>query len=114
MIVYTVSLMLMCIGIYTVLAKESLLKKVIGLSIFTNGIHLLLISLGYTKGGLAPILTTIDLRRLSLFVDPLPQALVLTSIVIDLSITALAVAVIIQVHRKFKTSSSKELNTLRG
>ena len=115
MFVYTISFILMALGIYAILAKENLIKKIIGLTIFTNGIHLFLIALGYSKTGSAPIITTIKQAPItSLFVDPLPQALVLTSIVIDLSITALAVAIIIQIHKKFKTVSAKKLNNLRG
>ncbi len=114
MFVNYIAALLICIGIYTVLAKENLLKKIIGFSIFSNGIHLLLISIGYRVSGVAPIITDIKTTGLSLFVDPLPQAFVLTSIVIDLSITALAVAIIIQVHKKYKTISAKKLDNLRG
>jgi multicomponent Na+:H+ antiporter subunit C len=47
-------------------------------------------------------------------VDPVPQALVLTSIVIDMSVTALALIIIIWVYRRFGTAESKELENLRG
>ncbi|NOR85420.1 hypothetical protein GQ473_04830 [archaeon] len=107
----------MTLGIYTVLAKENLIKKIIGLTIFTNGIHLFLIALGYfqtTQTKIAPILTTLNTPIAETFANPLPQALVLTSIVIDLSITALAAALIIQIHKKFKTVSAKKLNRLKG
>lgn len=118
MIAYTISFVLMALGIYAILAKENLIKKIIGLTIFTNGIHLFLISLGYfasAKTKIAPIITTLDYAPITeLFVDPLPQALVLTSIVIDLSITALAAALIIQIHKKFKTISAKKLTGLKG
>ena len=118
MIAYTISFMLMALGIYAVLAKENLIKKIIGLTIFTNGIHLFLISLGFfasARAKMAPILTTLNSAPITeLFADPLPQALVLTSIVIDLSITALAVAIIIQIHKKFKTISAKKLTGLKG
>ncbi|NOQ55468.1 MAG: cation:proton antiporter [Nanohaloarchaea archaeon] len=105
MITYVFSLIFVIIGVYAIAIKENLIKKVIGLSIFTTGIHLLLISLGYRFGGIAPIL--LENMGLSYFsttaVDPLPQALVLTSIVIELSITALALALIIKNHKMIGT-----------
>ncbi len=101
MMTYIASLVFVIIGTYTVISKENLIKKVIGLGIFTTGIHLLLIALGYRFAGIAPIL--LKNMGLSYFsstaVDPLPQALVLTSIVIELSVTALALALIIKNHR---------------
>ncbi|MBW6461994.1 MAG: cation:proton antiporter subunit C [DPANN group archaeon] len=101
MIIYIASLAFVIIGIYTIIAKDNLVKKVIGLGIFTTGIHILLIALGYRSLGIAPIfLSGMGLSYFSsTAVDPLPQALVLTSIVIDLSVTALALTLIIKNHK---------------
>ncbi len=100
MIVYMAISALIALGAYTLVAKENLIKKAIGLGLFTDGIHLLLISIGYKSAGIAPVLTRgMDLRYFSnLSVDPLPQALVLTSIVIELSITVLLLVLIIRYH----------------
>jgi multicomponent Na+:H+ antiporter subunit C len=103
------------IGIYALLIKENLIKKMIGLVISVNGIHLLLISLGYKTAGIPPIITTLNYHYFSQHaVDPLPQALVLTSIVINLSITALALVLIVRAHRKFATLNAKKLRVMCG
>ena len=115
MIPYLAAMVLVIAGLYAVVAKENLIKKVIGLGILTNGIHLLLISLGYKFSGIAPIMNINDANMFSLVaVDPLPQALILTSIVINLSITALALVVIIMVYRSFGTIDTKKLKVLKG
>ena len=115
MIVYslTAAIILTALGTYALLAKDNLIKKIIGLGIFTDGIHLLLISIGYKEEGIAPIIRDINYQQLGAMVDPLPQALVLTSIVIELSITALALVIIIQIHKKYKTINSKHLRSLK-
>lgn len=101
MITYLSAMAFILIGTYAIIVKENLIKKVIGLGIFTTGIHILLISIGYRAGGIAPILLSgMGLPYFSsVAVDPLPQVLVLTSIVIELSITALALALIIRYHK---------------
>ena len=110
MITYVSAVALIAIGTYAIVAKENLIKKVIGLGLFTNGIHLLLISIGYRAGGIAPIfLEGMDLSHFSFTaVDPLPQALVLTSIVIELSVVALALTLIIKYHRAAGTLNSSK------
>ena len=111
---YIASVILIILGTYTLLAKDNLLKKIIGLGIFTDGIHLFLISMGYRKEGIAPIIREINFHQFGAMVDPLPQALVLTSIVIELSVSAFAMALIIQAHKKFGTINAKELRSLKG
>ena len=115
MIPYIAAMVLVLLGIATLLLKENLIKKVIGLSIVSNGIHLFLVSLGYRAGGIAPIMEGLDFSRFSqLAVDPLPQALVLTSIVINLSIAAVALSLIVQAYRKTGTIEAKYLRRLNG
>ena len=112
---YMSAMALIVIGIYAVATKENLIKKVIGLIVLTNGIHMFLISLGYRSSGIAPIMTMVDPNLFSLVsVDPLPQAMVLTSIVISLSITALALSLIMKVYRLFGTIDTKKLRVLKG
>ena len=86
-----------------------------GLGIITMGIHLLLITMGYRKSGIPPIITPENMLTFSQYsVDPLPQALVLTSIVIDLSITALALSFAVAFFRKKKTLDTKKMKGLLG
>jgi multicomponent Na+:H+ antiporter subunit C len=109
------SALLAVIGIYCVVIKKNLIKKIIGLAIFTNSIHLLLISIGFREGGIAPIMTQANLVGFATHaVDPLPQALVLTSIVIQVSVTALALSIAILAFRHLNTLNTDRMNKLRG
>jgi multicomponent Na+:H+ antiporter subunit C len=107
--------LLAIIGIYCVVVKKNLLKKLIGLGIFTNCIHLLFISIGYRNGGMAPIVTPENMGFIASYaVDPIPQALVLTSIVIQLSVTALGLSIAILAFRHNKTLDTDKMNKIRG
>ena len=115
MIGYIAAILLVLVGTYALLIKENLIKKIIGLVVFTNGIHLFLISLGYRAPGIAPIIQDINLYQFAqVAVDPLPQAMVLTSIVISFSITAVALSLIIMAYRSFKTIDSRKIRGLKG
>ncbi|MFH1445014.1 MAG: cation:proton antiporter subunit C [Nanoarchaeota archaeon] len=115
MFVYVMSMVLLLVGVYTLVIKDNLIKKIMGLSIFSGGINLFLISLGYRGGGIAPIFSSINFNQLSaLMVDPIPQALVLTSIVINLSIVAFALTIIVDVYRDFGTLDARKIRNLRG
>ncbi len=93
--------LLLVLGLYGVLLRPNIVKKLIALGVFTNGIHLFLIGIGYREGGVAPIaLPGRDTSLLLSGVDPLPQALVLTSIVIELSVTALCVVLVVRHYRE--------------
>jgi multicomponent Na+:H+ antiporter subunit C len=103
------------LGIYCIVGKKNMIKKIIGLGIFVNSVHLLLISVGFRKGGIVPILTPENMNFFTQHsVDPLPQALVLTSIVIQLSITVLALSIVILAYRHFNTLDTDKINRLRG
>lgn len=115
MIGYVFGTVFLITGIYCLVLKRNLIKKVMGLGIVTMGIHLLLITMGYRPGGINPIITPENLLTFSQYsVDPIPQALVLTSIVIDLSITALALSIIVMIYEKKKTLDAEKLRGLSG
>jgi multicomponent Na+:H+ antiporter subunit C len=106
---------LVLIGLYCVAVKPNLIKKIIGLSLFTDSIHILLVSGGFREGGIAPILTLDNLFYFPQYaVDALPQAFILTSIVIDLSTTALAMSMIIFFYKHFKTINTEKVKELKG
>jgi multicomponent Na+:H+ antiporter subunit C len=115
MLGYIAAIVLVLVGSYALLIKENLIKKIIGLAVFTNGIHLLLITIGYRAPGVAPIIQDINIHRFAqVAVDPLPQAMVLTSIVISLSVTAVALSLVIMAYRSFKTADSRKIRGLKG
>ena len=112
MIVYYLCFILFLTGLYGVLTRRNLVKIAISLSIMECSTFLLLALLGYIDGGVAPIVDPAD--PIKIYVDPLPQALVLTAIVIGLATTALLMAVIIRLYRKYGTFDIREIKELRG
>lgn len=72
----------------------------------------MLILIGYIDGGIAPIVKVGASDQV--FVDPLPQAMVLTAIVIGFATTAMLMAIAIRLYRKYKTFDIREINNLRG
>ncbi|UCF06836.1 MAG: NADH-quinone oxidoreductase subunit K [bacterium] len=116
MILYFLALVLFVMGLYCLVAKKNIIKKIIGITITEYSINLFLILLGYRSGGVAPILLKgMPRSEIALHsVDPLPQALVLTSIVIGLGVLALMVAICLRLYEKYKTFDMSEINELRG
>jgi multicomponent Na+:H+ antiporter subunit C len=112
MILYILAVFLFLIGVYGVVAKRNLIKIVIGIALMEYSVNLFLILIGYVKGGTAPILTE-GLTK-ALFVDPLPQAMVLTAIVIGLATTALLLAIAIRIYKKYGTFDIREIKNLKG
>jgi multicomponent Na+:H+ antiporter subunit C len=112
---YAASIGLVLLGIATAVLKRNMIKKIIGFGILSNGVHLMLITTGFRAGGISPVVTPANIAEFaSLSVDPLPQALVLTSIVIDLSITTLALMIIIWVYKNFGTIDSDRITSGSG
>jgi len=110
-----ISLLVFMIGLYGVMSKNNFIKKIMGLTIMNGSIVLFFISIGYKEAGLAPILeegTTGSIPS-TILVDPLPQALMLTAIVIGISVTALALALIVKIYAKYKTLDIQQLSKER-
>lgn len=106
---------LLAIGLFCVTFKSNLVKKVMGLGIIANSIHILFITIGYRGDSINPIVTPQNAQNFAMYsVDPIPQALVLTTIVIDMSVTSLALIIIIWVQKRFGTVEAKELKHLKG
>lgn len=112
MIVFLLCFVLFLVGLYGVITRRNLIKIVISLTIIEFSTFLFFALIGYIEGGVAPIVNPEDPVRI--YVDPLPQALVLTAIVIGLATTAMLMAVIIRIYRKYKTLDIREIKNLRG
>ena len=110
---YIASFFLIVLGLYCIVVKYNLVKTVIGLSIMDYGVNLLIISIGY-NGGTAPIFTAGELQAASYFVDPIPQALTLTSIVIGACVTAMSLSLVIKLKEMYGTLDTREIRRLRG
>ena len=108
--IYVTIVILFCIGFYTVLAKNHLIKMIIGINILESAIILLLVAISYKPEGTAPILDA----NYEVVVDPIPQALALTAIVIGASTTALMLAFSIKIYNRYGTLEIDEINHLKG
>ena len=119
---YLFAFLLLVVGLYAIVAKRNLIKVIVGLMILDYAANLLLVLIGYRSAGagaapVAPILVggAENVRALAATsVDPLPQALVLTSIVIGLSVTALVVALAIRLYEKYGTFDTERMRNLKG
>jgi len=112
MSLYLLCLTLFCIGLYGVLRKRNLVKIIISLGIIEYSMNLFFVLLGYRFYGRAPIVAQ-DQNILNM-VDPLPQALVLTSIVIGLGVTALVISIAIRIYEKYGTFEITKIKRLKG
>lgn len=114
---YPVAILFFVVGIYCLLYRRNLIKMVIGLELLTDGVHLFLVSIGFKFESGPPILTGELLKSgftAGLPVDPIPQVLVLTSIVIDISIVAFALSLVIYLYREYGTLNPDKIRELRG
>ena len=113
MILYILAILLFLIGLYGILVKRNLIKMVIGLMIMEYAINFFFALVGYRQGGTSPIFTK-ELAANATLVDPLPQALVLTAIVIGLGTTALLVSFAVRIYEKYDTFDVRKIRKLRG
>jgi multicomponent Na+:H+ antiporter subunit C len=112
MIYYLGCFGLIFIGLYIVLVKRNLIKVIMGLSLIDTGVNLFLITIGYIKKGTAPIFSHPNLSP-ERMVDPIPQALVLTAIVIGVSVLALALSLSIVLYRHYGTLNLRKIREMR-
>lgn len=111
---YMLSLILFCVGLYAILSKRNLIKIIVGLIIAECAVNLFFVLIAYKEQGRAPIFEAgLDIPPLSM-VDPLPHALVLTSIVIGLATTALTVAIAMRIYEKYGTFDIAKIRELKG
>lgn len=112
MIYYIAAFSLILIGIYAVLVKKNMVKIVLGLALVDSGVNILLVALGYIKDKTAPIFSNPGLVAGDM-VDPVPQALVLTAIVIGVAVTALALSIVIRIYDHHKTLNIDKIRELK-
>jgi len=111
-IAYFLCLVLFCVGLYCVLRKRNIIKIIVGIIICEYAVNLFFILVSYRMGGRAPIFSP-DATILNM-VDPLPQAVVLTAIVISLASTAMLVAIAMRIYEKYQTFDITKIRELRG
>lgn len=112
---YSAALILIMIGMYGMIAKNNLLKKIIGMSIFQSAIILFYISISYKGGASIPIIkhghgvTDHAVIDPNLYVNPLPHVLMLTAIVVGVATLGVALAVLQKIYRVHGTIEEDEI-----
>jgi multicomponent Na+:H+ antiporter subunit C len=109
---YIVAVWLLVVGLYGVITSRHFVHLIICLAVAQSSTYVLLLAVGYRTGGRAPIFT--DLPPGTPVVDPVVQALTLTDVVVEATVSALLLALALQAHKRFGTADPDEIGTLRG
>ncbi|MFW5921884.1 MAG: cation:proton antiporter subunit C [Halodesulfurarchaeum sp.] len=96
---YIAAMLIVSIGLYGVIASPNLVKKIVALNVFQVGIFLFFISSGYVEGGAPPVAG----HGAETLVSPLPHVLILTAIVVGVSLTAVALALVVRIYAEYGT-----------
>jgi multicomponent Na+:H+ antiporter subunit C len=109
---YWLAIAIIMIGFYGLIASRNLIKQAIALGLFQTGVYLFYVTMGVYRAndgtpGIAPVWTNID--KTGPFDNPLPHVLMLTAIVVSVSTLAVAVALIVNIQRKYGTIEEDEI-----
>jgi multicomponent Na+:H+ antiporter subunit C len=109
--VFTLAIILFAVGLYAVIVKRNIIKIIIGIAVMGYAVNLLMIMIGFrTDAGIPLAAYGTD----KLTVDPLMQAVVLTTVVIGLSMTVLLVTLALRLYATYKTIDVAEIRKLNG
>jgi len=107
---YWLFIILMLSGLFIVVSRGNLIKKIVGLNIFQTSVFMFYISIGKVSGGTAPILLDKTIGESGvLYSNPLPHVLILTAIVVGIATTALGLALIIRIREEYDTIEEDEI-----
>lgn len=104
---YWVFAILFTLGLYTVISKSNLIKKLIGMAIFQSAVFLMYITMDKVEGGTAPIIQ--PGMEDQVYSNPLPQVLILTAIVVGVSTLALGLAIVVRIRERYGTVEEHEI-----
>ncbi len=102
---YFITVFLMMAGLFIVIARGNLIKKLVGLGIFQTSVYLLYIAPGKLVGGTAPILN----EAFTVYSNPLPHVLILTAIVVGVATLALGLALVVRIREAYGSIEEDEL-----
>ncbi len=102
---YAITIFLMVSGLYIVIARNNLIKKLVGLSIFQTAVYLLYIAPGKLIGGTAPIVAP----GFDTYSNPLPHVLILTAIVVGIATMALGLALVVRIREAYDTIEEDDI-----
>jgi len=104
---YWVFAIILVLGLYVVISRTNLIKKLIGLSIFQSAVFLMYITMDKVEGGTAPIIKAGVEDQI--YSNPLPQVLILTAIVVGVSTLALGLAIVVRINESYGTIEESEI-----
>ena len=102
---YVITMFLMMAGLYIVVVRGNMVKKLVGLSIFQTSVYLLYIEPGKILGGTAPIVDP----AFTVYSNPLPHVLILTAIVVGVATLALGLALTVRINEAYGTVEEDEI-----
>jgi multicomponent Na+:H+ antiporter subunit C len=102
---YAVTIFLMIAGLYIVIARGNMIKKMVGLAIFQSSVYLLYIEPAKIIGGTPPIIAP----AFTVYANPLPHVLILTAIVVGVATLALGLALIVRINEAYGTIEEDEI-----
>ena len=103
---YWIVIVLMMTGLYTVISRGNLIKKIIGLNVFQVSVIMFYVTMGKVTGGTAPILVE---GEAVVYSNPLPSVLMLTAIVVGVATTAVALSIAVRIHEAYGTLEEDEI-----
>lgn len=106
---YILIAILLGLGLYGMTVKRNLLKKVVGMTIFQTSIFLFFIQGATKDGATIPVLLEDGSTTPEAYINPLPQVIVLTAIVVGVAITGVALALLLVIHRRYGTLDEEEI-----
>ena len=110
---YWLFIILMLSGLFIVVSRGNLIKKIVGLNIFQTSVFMFYISIGKMKGGTAPILLDkVADNSEVIYSNPLPHVLILTAIVVGIATTALGLALIIKIREEYNTVEEDDIQEM--
>ncbi|MBW1782735.1 MAG: cation:proton antiporter subunit C [Deltaproteobacteria bacterium] len=116
---YLIYIILMMIGLYAMIAKKNLVKKIVGMNVFQTAIILFYVSIGAKKGATIPIIQhghgegahgmDASVIKAAEYINPLPHVLMLTAIVVAVATLGVALALAIKVYSRYQTLEEDEI-----
>jgi multicomponent Na+:H+ antiporter subunit C len=102
---YAVTIFLMIAGLFIVIARGNLIKKLVGLGIFQTSVYLLYVAPGKLIGGTAPIVS----EAFTVYSNPLPHVLILTAIVVGVATLAVGLALVVRIREAYGSIEEDEI-----
>ena len=106
---YFMTVVLLVIGLYGMIGKRNLVKKVIGMNIFQTAVILFFISGSAKWGGTVPVIDHALGADPGSYINPLPHVLMLTAIVVSVATMGVALALILMIYRRYHSLDEKEI-----